>query len=115
MILLTEKQRTEALDICERIEALNEKIQGHAQAALDILNRMSAPKAHRTKYVHDALTHRVITSRAVALTNPFSGDWITEAIASAFEVKPEAVECVETDDGEFFTINGERVAYVSVG
>ena len=69
----------------------------------------------RTKYVHDALTHRVIASRTVAQTNPFSGDWITEAIASAFEVRPDDVECVETADGDFFVIDGERVAYVDVG
>lgn len=71
-------------------------------------------QAPRTKYVHDAMTGRVITSRTVGLGDPFSGQWIVEAIASAFECEADDVSCVETDDGEFFVINGERVAYVDV-
>lgn len=37
MLYLTEKQRREALEICERIEQANEKLQRHAKAALDAL------------------------------------------------------------------------------
>lgn len=109
-IILTEKQRLEAIDICDRLEALNEKLQSHANEILKIID--SLPKGPRTKYIMDALTHRVITSRTVALTDPFNGDWITEAIASAFEVSPDDVECVESEDGEFYVIAGERVAFV---
>ncbi len=43
MIYLTEQQRLEALDTCDRIEALNAKIQFHANEALKILDRIANP------------------------------------------------------------------------
>lgn len=68
-----------------------------------------------TKYLHDALTGHVITSRTVALCNPYSGDWITQAIVSKFECSPDEVDCIETNDGERITARGEVVGYISVG
>lgn len=69
----------------------------------------------RVKYVHCALTGRVITSRTVALTNPFCGQWIFNAVADSLECDVDDLTTLETDEGEFIELNGERVAYVSVG
>ena len=69
---------------------------------------------NRTKYLHD-MTGRVITSRTVALCDPYSGDWITEAIVSKFECSPDDVGTVETDEGERITARGEVIGYISVG
>lgn len=74
----------------------------------------SSVKEPRVKYVHEYLSGRVITSRKVSDTDPYSGEWIVDAIACSFDVRSDAVECVETDEGEFYTIDGERVAYVEV-
>lgn len=68
-------------------------------------------RAPLVKYVH-RMDGSVITSRKVALGNPWDGSWITNAIATDLECDPDDVECVETDDGEFFVVKGERVGFV---
>lgn len=65
------------------------------------------------KYIH-RMDGSVITSRTVALTNPWSAEWIGEAFAGEYNCRADDVSCVEADDGEFFVIDGERVGYVEV-
>lgn len=51
-----------------------------------------------TKYVHDAMTGRVIASRTVALNNPFNGDWIMQAVAVWHECGAEELSCNDDDE-----------------
>lgn len=81
------------------------------RAAADYIVKLALER-RRTKYVHCALTHRVITSREVALTNPWDGTWIHEAVASWIG-HCTADELTEDEDG--FIVRGkEPVAYVEV-
>lgn len=64
------------------------------------------------KYLHDYLTGRVIGRKTVALCDPYSGEWITDAMVEEFQCRRDDVGCVETETGEFMTVRGEIVAYV---
>lgn len=62
---------------------------------------MHAPvitKAPLVKYVHDALTGKVIASRTVALSNPFNGDWIISAVAVWHECDESELACNDDDE-----------------
>ncbi len=79
------------------------------------LNKLATPaRAPLVKYVHDLISGRVIASRYVADMDPYSGEWITEAIATWFECTKDDVDCIETDDGDRWTVRGEIVASVEV-
>lgn len=69
----------------------------------------------KVKYIQCVLTGHVITSRTVGLTNPFDGSWITEAVASHFNVSPDEIESIETEEySDGLAIKGELVAFVEV-
>lgn len=62
-------------------------------------------------YLHDATTHAVLASTAFDWhTNRMP--WITQVICGYHECEPDDVGYIETDDGEFVTVRGERAAYI---
>ncbi len=66
-----------------------------------------------TKYIHDALTGRVIDSRPISFDANWN--WISQAVASWFDCSAEDVRCVETDEGDACVVDGEVVATLSLG
>lgn len=39
--------------------------------------------------------------------------WIADMVAHQFECSPDDVHCIETDDGDQFTVDGKAVAYLA--
>jgi hypothetical protein len=71
------------------------------------------PAVMPIKYIHCALTGRVIDSRR--LDEEANWNWISQAVASWCDCPADEVRCVETDDGEDLTVDGEVVATLSLG
>lgn len=66
-----------------------------------------------TSYIMDAMTDRCIAS--ASFTDPllYRWPWVQHVVAAQYECDPEAVGCIETDDGDKITAAGEVVAYLA--
>lgn len=83
----------------------------------DFLNTLSQPGPKAPKSV----TLATIGGRPFASTYPAYDhgfdrwDWIQRSIAEQFECHRDEVGCIETDNGDRFTIDGEPVAFLLEG
>lgn len=68
------------------------------------------PTYHRCRI--KALDGRRIAS--ASFTDPSNAwPWVQDTVAAEFDCEPDDVTCLETADGEFVAVRGERVAVVS--
>lgn len=79
------------------------------------LLKHNGPTLPLRKYVHDLQTGRVITSRPLGSYDSMNQwAWISNAVADWHDCDVADVDCIETDEGEFITVKGERAAIIEV-
>lgn len=77
------------------------------------MNKPISPLTSPHLYLHDSITNNVIASTpayGLSLLDGTKWEWIAASLASWHGCRMSEVDCVETDDGDRYTVRGEVVA-----